>query len=335
MAAILVIGGGIIGLWQAVTLAGAGHDIELIEKSAAPFDEAASRLGGAMIAPHCEAESAEPVVAEQGARSAALWRAAYPELIENGSLVVAAPRDVGELGRFARMTSHFETLDTAALAAVEPALADRFGRALYYPTEGHLEPRAALAALLRLAESRGVNASFGSPWDGARPGKFDYVVDCRGMAARDLLPNLRGVRGEMLVIETDEIALSRPVRLLHPRFPLYVVPWPGNRFMIGATMIESEDAGPTTVRSALDLLGHAYTLHPAFGEARIVMFGTGLRPSFPDNIPKAIVRGRHILVNGAYRHGYLLAPVLAEVVADYIKGERETEHVLLEDHGEW
>jgi glycine oxidase len=334
MAAILVIGGGIMGLWQAATLAGAGHDVELVERSATPFAEAASRLGGAMVAPYCEAESAEPVVAELGARSASLWRAAYPELIENGSLVVAAPRDTAELGRFARMTSHFETLDAAALAGLEPALADRFQRALYYPSEGHLEPRAALAALLRLAESRGAKTRFGTAWDGTLPARFDHAIDCRGMAARDALPNLRGVRGEMLVIETGEIALSRPVRLLHPRFPLYVVPWPGNRFMVGATMIESEDAGPATVRSALDLLGHAYTLHPAFGEARILHFGTGLRPSFADNIPRAIVRGRLIHVNGAYRHGYLLAPVLAEGVAAYIGGERETEHVLIEDHGE-
>jgi glycine oxidase len=334
MAAILVIGGGIMGLWQAATLAAAGHDVELIERSETPFEDAASRLGGAMISPYCEAESAEPIIAELGARSTALWRAAYPELTENGSIVVAPPRDTAELGRFARLTSHFEALDAAGVAALEPALADRFQRALYYPSEGHLEPAAALRALLRLARSRGVSASFGTVWDGTMSQRFEYAVDCRGMAARDRLPNLRGVRGEMLVVETDEIALARPVRLLHPRFPLYVVPWPDNRFMIGATMIESEDTGPATVRSALDLLGHAYTLHPAFGEARILNFGTGLRPSFPDNIPKAILRGRHILVNGAYRHGYLLAPVLAEMVADYIAGERKTEHVLIEDHGE-
>ena len=334
MAAILVIGSGIMGLWQAVTLAGAGHDVELIEKSAAPFTAAASRLGGAMISPYCEAESAEPVIAELGARSAALWRAAYPELKENGSLVVAPPRDMAELGRFARLTSHFETLEAAGIAALEPVLEGRFTRALYYPSEGHLEPRPALEALLRLAGTRGAKTTFSSAWDGTFPRRFDYTIDCRGMAARDSLPALRGVRGEMLVIETSEITLSRPVRLLHPRFPLYVVPWSDNRFMVGATMIESEDAGAATVRSALDLLGHAYTLHPAFGEARIVSFGTGLRPAFPDNVPRAVARGRHILVNGAYRHGYLLAPVLAEEVADYIAGERKTEHVLLEDHGE-
>ena len=30
------------------------------------------------------------------------------------------------------------------------------------------------------------------------------------------------------------------------------------------------------------------------------------------------MRGRTIHVNGLYRHGFLLAPVLAELVADYL-----------------
>jgi glycine oxidase len=115
------------------------------------------------------------------------------------------------------------------------------------------------------------------------------------------------------------------VRLLHPRYPLYVVPRPGGRFLIGATMIESEDEGPVTVRSALELLGAAVALHPAFGEAQILETGAGVRPALPDNVPRAIVRegGRRILVNGAFRHGFLLAPVLAEAVADLIEGGRE------------
>jgi len=91
--------------------------------------------------------------------------------------------------------------------------------------------------------------------------------------------------------------------------------------MIGATVIETEDDGPVTVRSALELLGAAYALHPAFGEAQILDIGAGVRPAFPDNVPRIIVaeEGRRIHVNGAYRHGFLLAPVLAEAVAAYLR----------------
>ncbi len=139
----------------------------------------------------------------------------------------------------------------------------------------------------------------------------------------------------MAVIETDEIALSRPIRLLHPRSPLYVVPWGDHRFMVGATVIESADGGAVTLRSALDLLGAAYALHPAFGEARLLHFAADLRPAFPDNAPHILPQGRHVYVNGLYRHGFLLAPVLAELVARYIRDGTKRQDVFIENYGEW
>jgi glycine oxidase len=335
IARILVAGAGVAGLWQAVTLARAGHGVRLIEKSSEPFADASSALAGAMLAPYCESEAAERIVTELGVQSFDLWRAVYPETQRNGSLVVAAPRDLAELPRFARMTTHHETCDGDRIAELEPALAGRFGKGLFYPLEGHIEPAAAMRALLDHAAAQEVEIETGALWDGALPGGFDFVIDCRGMGAKAALPKLRGVRGEMAVIETAEISLSRPVRLLHPRIPFYIVPWSGNRFMLGATVIESEKDSGVTLRSALDLLGMAYALHPAFGEARIVSFAAGLRPAFPDNIPQIAVRGRNILVNGFYRHGFLLAPVLAGLVRDYIEGKETRRDVLIEDHGEW
>ena len=117
------------------------------------------------------------------------------------------------------------------------------------------------------------------------------MIDCRGLAARDAQPELRGVKGEMIIVETSEVELARPVRLIHPRWPLYVIPRGDGRFMLGATSIEAEDTG-VSVRSALELLGAAYAVHPAFAEARIVEFGSGLRPAFPDNLPRIIDQRR-------------------------------------------
>jgi glycine oxidase len=150
------------------------------------------------------------------------------------------------------------------------------------------------------------------------PKGADLVIDCRGLAAREDLPTLRGVRGERIVVRSRDVSLERPVRLLHPRFPLYAVPWGDGRYMIGATVIESEEAGPITLRSALELLSAAYALDPAFGEAEILAFGAAARPAFPNNRPRIIARERYIYVNGLYRHGFLLAPVLAELVAAFI-----------------
>jgi glycine oxidase len=337
MARITVIGAGIAGFWQALALARDGHAVRLVEQSAAPFETAASRLAGAMLAPFCEGEAAEPWITELGRSSIALWREAFPETSANGSLVVALPRDVGESLRFARMTGGHRLIGGEEIAALEPALGGRYGQALFYPQEGHLEPARAITALLARLRDAGVEMEFGAAWSPGtlRSGAVDYVIDCRGMAAQPDLPNLRGVRGEMLVVETAELTLSRPVRLLHPRFPLYIVPWAGSRFMIGATVIESGDRGAVTLRSALDLLGAAYALHPAFGEARIVSFSADVRPAFPDNAPRIVLRGRHIYVNGLYRHGFLLAPVLAGLVARYIKDGTVRQDVFVEDYGEW
>jgi glycine oxidase len=144
------------------------------------------------------------------------------------------------------------------------------------------------------------------------------VIDCRGLSARDEQPELRGVKGEMIIVETGEVELSRPVRLIHPRWPLYVIPRGDSRFMLGATSIEAEDTG-VSVRSALELLGAAYAVHPAFAEARIVEFGSGLRPAFPDNLPRIAIGQNKIAVNGLYRHGFLLAPALAELTLAYVQ----------------
>ncbi len=88
--------------------------------------------------------------------------------------------------------------------------------------------------------------------------------------------------------------------------------------MIGATTIETEDLG-VSVRSALELLSAAYAVHPAFAEARIVEIGAGLRPAFPDNLPRIRIEEQRISVNGLYRHGFLLAPALAELTAAYLQ----------------
>jgi len=318
--AITVVGAGILGLWQALTLARAGHRVRLLEKSALPFVETASRLAGAMLAPGCESEN-QPEIRTLGAEGLALWRATYPRLTDAGSLVVAAPRDEAEWARFERATLPPRTLDASGLAALEPDLDGRFARAFFFPDEAHMNPADALAFLLDAARAAGATVEFGASWSPADASEL--TIDCRGWAAASDLPTLRGVRGERLVIRTGEVHLSRPVRLLHPRHPLYVVPWGDGRYLIGATVIESEDTGALTVRSALELLGAVYTLHPAFGEAEIVETGAGIRPAFPDNLPHAEIRegGRRILVNGAYRHGFLLAPVLAEAVAGWLANQ--------------
>jgi glycine oxidase len=275
-----------------------------------------SHWAGGMLAPHCESEVAEPVISRLGVRSLELWREALPDTPFNGSLVVAHARDRSDFERFGRLTSGHRRLDAGALAELEPSLEGRFRDALLFPTEGHVEPRRVLPQLHQRIIAAGGTIKFNSD---VRADDLDgIVIDCRGLAARDTEPSLRGVKGEMILIETSEVRLARPVRLIHPRWPLYVIPREDNLFMLGATSIEAEDFG-VSVRSALELLGASYAVHPAFAEARILEFGSGLRPAFPDNLPRISIRDRTLTVNGLYRHGFLIAPALAELTLGYVE----------------
>lgn len=320
-----MLGAGIAGTWQALLFARAGCQVALYERGEASMTQATSHWAGGMLAPFCEGETAEPVITRLGLRSLDLWREVLPQTPFNGSLVVAHPRDRADFERFARLTGGHKRLGREEIASLEPALAGRFSDALFFAQEGHVDPRQVLPALHDVLRSAGVPIAFNAE---AGQGDCDgVVVDCRGLAARDAFPELRGVKGEIIILETDEIALSRPVRLIHPRWSLYIVPRAGNRFLIGATSIESEDSR-VSVRSALELLTAAYAVHPAFGEARIVEFGAGLRPAFPDNRPRVVVDDRRITVNGLYRHGFLLAPALAEAtVAHFMDGRTDAEVV--------
>jgi glycine oxidase len=310
-----IIGAGIAGAWQALLFAKAGHAVTVHERGDAAMTLSTSHWAGGMLAPWCEAESSEPVISRLGIRSLDLWRQHFPQTPFNGSLVVAHPRDRADFERFAKLTTNHRRLDAQALGELEPALEGRFREGLFYAGEGHVEPRRVLPELHAAIAKAGGRIEFGS--DAAASDLDGIVIDCRGMAARDTQTELRGVKGEMIVIETDEVELSRPVRLIHPRFPLYVIPRGDGRFMLGATSIESEDTG-VSVRSALELLGAAYAVHPAFGEARILEFGSGLRPAFPDNLPRISIEQDRITVNGLYRHGFLLAPALAELTLGYV-----------------
>jgi glycine oxidase len=313
---ISVIGAGVAGAWQALLFASAGRAVTLHERSDEAMTQSTSYWAGGMLAPWCEAEGSEPLIVRLGLRSLKLWREYFPQIPFNGSLVVAHARDRADFERFARLTSGYRRLDAQGLREIEPSLEGRFRDGLFYAEEGHVEPRKILPELhARIRESGGA-IEFNSD---VNPEDIDgTVIDCRGLAARQNQPELRGVKGELILIETDEVELSRPVRLIHPRFPLYVIPRGHGRFMLGATSIESESNG-VSVRSALELLGAAYAVHPAFAEARILEFGSGLRPAFPDNLPRIAVRNDKIAVNGLFRHGFLLAPALAELTLGYVE----------------
>ena len=315
-----IIGAGIAGAWQALLFAQAGYTVTLYERSDAGMTLSTSHWAGGMLAPWCEAETSEPVIGRLGLRSLDLWREHFPNTPFNGSLVVAHARDRADFERFAKLTTGHVRLDAQGVRNLEPSLEGRFRDGLFYAGEGHVDPRRVLPELHQRIAAAGGTVKFSSDAEAddlEDQSPEGIVIDCRGLSARDQQPELRGVKGEMILVETAEIELSRPLRLMHPRWPLYVIPRGDGKFMLGATSIEAEDTG-VSLRSALELLGAAYAVHPAFAEARILEFGSGLRPAYPDNLPRITVEKNRIAVNGLYRHGFLLAPALAELTLAHV-----------------
>ena len=241
---------------------------------------------------------------------------------DNGTLLLWHREDAGEAvraqRRFASSQSQMSVkrIVSAQIREMEPALATRFPEALYISNEAQIDNRAFLNAVsIALAEA-GVECHWETfVKDGALP-DAGFVVDCRGMGAKRDWAKLRGVRGEIVRLHAPDIELHHMLRLLHPHHPVYIVPRPEGRLVVGATCIESEDRSPVSVRGVLELLSSAYSLIPALAEARVLEFNTQVRPALPDNLPALrFDRERKALyINGLYRHGFLLTPTIVEEV---------------------
>jgi glycine oxidase len=120
------------------------------------------------------------------------------------------------------------------------------------------------------------------------------------------------VRGEIFWLQAPGLALQRPVRLLHPRHRVYLVPRAPDLVVVGASEIESEDRSPVSLRSTVELLAAAHSVAPELAEARVVHSEANLRPALPDNLPRIESHAGCTRINGLFRHGWLIAPALLE-----------------------
>ncbi|PZP29945.1 MAG: FAD-dependent oxidoreductase [Roseateles depolymerans] len=324
---IAIAGAGVMGRLLAWQLARAGHRVTVVDPAHGPGAPGAAAFAAAgMLSPRAEQEHAEPDVVAMGWRSLQLWpevaaALGRPALVRvDDSLLLAHGSDAGSARRvLARLGEGPQPLDRAALQRLEPALAPDL-KAWRLPGEGQLLPRELLQALV--AEARDVDWRWGVAATAVRPHRLslgdggpldaDLVIDTRGLGARSDLPTLRGVRGEILWLHAPGVALHRPVRLLHPRHRVYLVPRPGDIVVVGASEVESEDRSPISLRSAVELMAAAHSVLPSLAEARIVHMETQLRPALPDHRPCLTHEPGLLRINGLFRHGWLLAPALAE-----------------------
>jgi glycine oxidase len=336
-----IAGAGLAGRLLAWRLLRADCRVTLFDAQRRSNNASASMVAAAMLSPLAELAVADDIVFALGRQSMALWPTWIGEMAEGGAapvyfrqegtLVVAHAPDQTSLDHFSRLLHHklppesrnqVHVLDAAELAHREPALAGRFRGGLYLEGEGQLANDQLMVALAFEIDRLGGIWYESTAVHHVKAGQIvcenalhtvDIAVDTRGLGSKAALPPghaLRGVRGEVLRVQCSGIRLQRPVRLMHPRYQLYVAPRPNDAFVVGATELESEDGGPVTVRSVLELASALHSLHPAFGEARVLHMSAALRPAFDDHRPVVFERDGVWHLNGLYRHGYLCAPAL-------------------------
>lgn len=331
-----------MGRLLAVALANRGAQVDLFEKGGPDAAHAAARIAAAMLAPLAESAITEDSVVRMGLYSLPRWKELFSELSESvffqqdGTLILWHRQDASDAERF---TAHLEKncranselsspqkLSNETLRELEPSVADRFNQGLYLPNEGQLDNRQLLNALASELKLLKVNCQWHTevdPQELRKQSDYQAVIDCRGTGAKETWstgdkPNtLRGVRGEVIRLYAPEVKLRRPTRLIHPRYPIYIAPKENDVYVVGATEIESDDLSEMSVRSAMELLSAVYTVHSGFAEARILEMATQCRPTLKNNLPEIRMNKDKglvdlILINGLYRHGFMIAPAVLD-----------------------
>ena len=315
---IRVLGAGIVGLAIADELLRRGHEVEVIDP--APGSGASFAAAG-MLTPTGELWHGEEAVHRLGRASASLWpdfaaRLGVP-LRTGGTLLVAA--DHGDRQLVDRQVALARAigepvveLGRRELVGHEPRLGRVVGGALL-PDDHSVDPRAVVAALLERVPVV------------AAPSARDPAVTV--VATGTALPPaysalVRGVRGEILRLHADSGDLpDRTVRAWVHGEQVYVVPRAGGEVVVGATQQEHAGAPVVTVEGAWRLLDSARRLLPGLDRAELVEATARDRPGTRDNLP--LIGPTHepgvVLAAGHFRHGVLLAPLTAQLVADHLE----------------
>ena len=313
-----VLGGGIVGLACADELLARGHHVVVVDPAPG---SGASAVAAGMLSPAAEAWHGEPEMHRLGVASAALWPAYAARLgvplHDRGTLLVG--HDAGDGQQVERQAEVLDGLGEGVdllgprqLRDLEPGLG-RIARG-FRLADRAVDPRAVVAAMLARLDGRVVPST--------PPATPDAVVVATGSRLPAPWTSLvRGVRGEVLRLRTDDPP-AHVVRGWVAGEPVYLVPRADGELVVGAT-VEEHDAPPVpTAGNVLRLLHAARTLLPGLDRAEVLACEARDRPATRDHLP--LVGPTHDprtwLAAGHFRHGVLLAPLTAQLLADALEG---------------
>jgi glycine oxidase len=340
---IAIAGFGLMGKTLALELLSRKNnfDITIFDYNKTSENKQCSEIAAAMLSPFAELEISNDLVFNLGAESLKKWGEIKTQLknqfnyYQTGSLFVAHRQDMGEFERVIGLINakindsnlgskidKAEILNKTQIQKLESEL-DNFEKASFFKQDGHIENTDFILSSSKYlsAKTKIINKKVDEIIENTiktsdKNHIFDFVFDCRGLGANKDIKNLRGVRGEVIRLHAPEVNILRPIRFMHPKYKIYVAPKKNDIYVVGATEIESCDMSKVSLRSSMELMSAAYSLHSGFGDSRIISMDTNCRPTTIDNNPAIFYSKNLIRINGLYRHGFLLSPALAKRAVD-------------------
>ena len=332
---IAVLGAGMIGLCCAWELADRGAEIVLFDPR--PAGQGASWAAAGMLGPAFEAMQPSEVHTDLAAfclAGADVWDAfaarlqsfaSQPIGYVAGPSLAVAKSDAQEAhlatlrATLTEKAIAFETLGIERALSFEPALSPDLKQVLQLPTDGHVDNRRVVKALLAVCDRHPrIQTRFRQTPDSIDEllKSFDQVLITAGWesnAVHDVGLPMEPVSGQLLSVSSIRGMPTRTIRAGN----VYIAP-KSDRIVIGATV------EPGTARDVVDddavaaLLDEASALCPTLKEGRVLETWFGVRPGLPDHAP-AIGRTDNpyvFIASGHHRNGILLGPLTAQWVAD-------------------
>ncbi|MEU4399344.1 glycine oxidase ThiO [Micromonospora orduensis] len=332
---VAVVGAGPIGLAVAWRLAARGLRVVVHDPASG---SGASAVAAGMLSPVAEAYFGERQLTGLLLASAARWPAFAAELTEasgvefgyrtEGTLMVGLTGD--DLAEARRLWAYQQGLGLpvtpllpSGLRDREPALAPRVRGGALAPTDHQVDPRRLVPALRTAAQRAGAVLV-------PRPVRRLSDLDARvtvvaagcGAAALTGLP-VRPVKGQILRLRAPggvAPGFRHVIRGYADGEQVYAVPRADGEVVLGATVEERTDT-TVTAGAVLRLLRAGVDLLPELAEYDLVEAVAGLRPGTPDNAPVlGPLPGRPdvLAATGHHRHGIVLTPVTADLIADLV-----------------
>ncbi len=326
-----MIGAGAIGCAVAARLADQGREVVLAGPS---LSTDASRVAAGMIAPLSEA-ALDPL-SRPGALVLSSAAALWPDFADRfgvelrtcGGLLLSASAE-GSVSE----TWPGEPVSLAAACRIAPYLEGWDGTLHWLPGECAVDPGAALAALeahlirrggRRLPGTLSPRADGSWAHDAGRvTARWTVLATGAGSEARvDVAPELAvltPIRGQILRTAPGRV---EPGAAFVRGPGAYVAPQLDGAVMIGATMeagVRHLSPSPQTSQALLAATA-AFASELTVGPMAVHV---GLRASTPDALPLVgpSARSGVLLATGLRRNGWLLAPLVAGMIADYLAGE--------------